>query len=108
MKVPKPELPEWQFVIGKRGRQGHCDELSFVARCSPLVCANRFAALEREMNIDEEEFFFMQSRTRNILQLAVKTLKQIHREGLVYYNVEPRKHLGVTQVACPDRGDHST
>eukprot|EP00971_Amphidinium_carterae_P170661 3382214-Amphidinium_carterae.1 len=51
--------PEWQLVVGKQGRQGHCDEFSPAATRFPLVCTNRLVVLERALNIDEEKFFFV-------------------------------------------------
>eukprot|EP00971_Amphidinium_carterae_P313348 6227291-Amphidinium_carterae.1 len=48
--------PDWQFVLGKRGRKRDCDVLSFVVGCFPLRFANCFPLLERELDDDEEQF----------------------------------------------------
>eukprot|EP00971_Amphidinium_carterae_P043267 851311-Amphidinium_carterae.1 len=49
--------PEWQHVVGKRSRNGCCGVLSSAVGRFPLECVDRLAALERELNNDEDFIF---------------------------------------------------
>eukprot|EP00971_Amphidinium_carterae_P173069 3431028-Amphidinium_carterae.1 len=90
-KAAKLEVPEWQLVIGKRGRQGHGDELSSAARRFPVVCANRFAAL----NIDEEESFSAKSDEEQPSATSSAKVEKKHQKRFLVY--QRRVGLGGTR-----------
>eukprot|EP00971_Amphidinium_carterae_P135708 2688960-Amphidinium_carterae.1 len=60
-EITKRARIDWQFVFGKRGRKGSCAVLSSAAGHFPLECVQRFAALEHELNDDEEKFLSAES-----------------------------------------------
>eukprot|EP00971_Amphidinium_carterae_P297579 5912231-Amphidinium_carterae.2 len=80
--------------MGKRGRQGHCDERSSLATRSPL---------EREMNTDEEDFFCKVGQGTSFCSYSREDVETSSLERV--FGV-PKKHLGVTRAACPESGEH--
>eukprot|EP00971_Amphidinium_carterae_P167856 3325626-Amphidinium_carterae.1 len=75
-EITKHAKPEWQLVVGKRGRKGRCDVLSSAAGGSPLECANSLAiglhCWSERWTMTRKNSILQSQTTNKLLQRTVK------------------------------------